>query len=149
MDDVKGVIAINWAALPEHYSDSFFEELLRSSPETFLVAESDGRLVGYAMSRVEFGLSLTKRFGVSRRGHIVSIAVLEDHRRRGLGTALIEETLKGMSQRGCSEAYLEVRISNNEAVQMYKKLNFVVSTQLQAYYKDMEDAYQMVASLNA
>jgi len=146
-DDIKDVIAINWATLPEHYSDSFFEEVLRSSPETFFVAEKEGRLVGYSMSRVEFGLSLTRRFGISRRGHIISIAVLKEHRLRGLGRAMMEETLKSMIRKGCSEVYLEVRISNNDAIQMYKSLNFVVSSRLQGYYKDMEDAYQMVVSL--
>ena len=52
-NDIPKVISVNWATLPEHYSDSFFEEILRDSPETFLVAELGGEAVGYIMCRIE------------------------------------------------------------------------------------------------
>ena len=37
--DIAEVISINFKTLPEHYSNSFFMELLLDSPETFIVAE--------------------------------------------------------------------------------------------------------------
>ena len=148
VDDLPAAISINWAALPEHYSDSFFEERLHESPETFLVAEDDtGIIVGYIMCRIEYGFSHAKRYGLARKGHIVSVAVLEGHRRMGLGRALVEESLTGMKDRGCSEAYLEVRVSNDSAIDLYKKLNFQVAATHQGYYRDGESAYLMSRTL--
>lgn len=146
-EDLPHVISINWASLPEHYSDSFFEDLLKESPETFIVAEKNGKLVGYIMCRIEYGFSNIKKFSLTRKGHIVSLAVLEGHRRKGLGRALVEEALKGMKGRGCAEAYLEVRISNQPAIRLYESLGFKVTSRMEWYYRDGEAAYMMVYSI--
>ena len=74
-DDVPAVIEINGETLPEHYSDYFYYEILAEFPEAFLVAEMDGGIVGYVMARIEYGFSHLKRLGLSRKGHIVSVAV--------------------------------------------------------------------------
>lgn len=142
--DISDVIAINWAALPEHYSDSFFEERLEESPETFLVAEDDlGKIQGYIMCRIEYGFSNMRRYGLARKGHIVSVAVLEAHRGQGLGGGLCEEAISGMKQRGCSEVYLEVRVSNAPAIGLYEKLGFKTVATHRGYYRDGEDAHLM------
>ncbi len=147
-EDLPTVISINWSALPEHYSDSFFEERLHESPETFLTAEDEtGSIIGYIMCRIEYGFSNTKRYGLARKGHIVSVAVLEGNRRAGVGKALVEESLKGMHERGCREAYLEVRISNGPAIDLYQKLGFQTITTHQGYYRDGEGAYLMSKAL--
>lgn len=148
VEDLPSIISINWAALPEHYSDSFFEERLRESPETFLVAEDEkGTIIGYIMCRIEYGFSHIKRYGLARKGHVVSVAVLEAHRGMGIGRALMEEALKGMKERGCSETYLEVRVSNESAVTLYKNLAFQIVTTHHGYYRDGEDAYLMSRAL--
>jgi ribosomal-protein-alanine N-acetyltransferase len=142
--DISSVIAINWASLPEHYSDSFFDERLEESPETFLVAEDEpGKIQAYIMCRIEYGFSNVRRYGLARKGHIVSVAVLEDHRNAGLGTALCEEAISGMKERGCSEVYLEVRVSNEAAVKLYTKIGFKTVSTHRGYYRDGEDAYLM------
>jgi len=148
LEDLPSVISINWAALPEHYSDSFFEERLRESPETFLVAEDEkGSIIGYIMCRIEYGFSHLKRYGLARKGHVVSVAVLEAHRGNGVGKGLMEESLQGMKDRGCSETYLEVRISNDSAVLLYKNLGFTTITTHHGYYRDGEDAFLMSKAL--
>jgi ribosomal-protein-alanine N-acetyltransferase len=142
--DIADVISINWAALPEHYSDSFFEERLQESPETFLVAEDEqSKIRAYIMCRIEYGFSNLRRYGLARKGHIVSVAVLQEYRGAGLGTALCEEAISGMKLRGCSEVYLEVRVSNNPAVRLYSKLGFKTVATHRGYYRDGEDAYLM------
>ena len=148
VEDLPSIISINWAALPEHYSDSFFEERLRESPETFLVTEDEGgSIIGYIMCRIEYGFSHLKKYGLARKGHVVSVAVLESHRGQGIGKALMEEALKGMKERGCSETYLEVRVSNDSAITMYRILGFQTVTTHHGYYRDGEDAYLMSKAL--
>jgi ribosomal-protein-alanine N-acetyltransferase len=61
--DLTAVIDINMSALPEHYSDYFFESILRELPEAFIVAELDNRIVGYIMCKIEFGFSNFRKLG--------------------------------------------------------------------------------------
>ncbi len=143
MEDLKKVISINLITLPEHYSYYFFEDLLKTSPESFIVAEKDGKIVGYIMCRIEYGFSNFKRFSLSRKGHIVSLAVLEDHRGNGLGKSLISSATEALKQKGCNEVYLEVRVTNDEAVSIYKKLGFKITSVVSGYYRDNEKANLM------
>ncbi len=136
-------MSINAKTLPEHYSDYFYHEILAEFPETFLVAELAGRVVGYIMCRVEYGFAHLRRLALARKGHVVSVAVLEEHRGRGVGTGLIQLAHEELRKRAASESYLEVRVSNQEAVELYQKLGYKVTGKLEAYYKDGEPAYVM------
>ena len=145
--DLISVMEINLKTLPEHYSDYFYESLLAELPEAFIVAEIDGKHVGYIMCKTEFGFSNFKKLGFVKKGHVVSIAVVEEHRRKGIGNALVEESVNGVNLRKCDEFYLEVRCSNTDAVRLYEKMGFDIRQQLNAYYRDGEDAYLMAIEL--
>lgn len=145
--DLLHVMEINMVALSEHYSE-YFEELLREFPEAFIVAEINGIIVGYIMCKVEYGFSNFKRLGFVKKGHVVSIAVLKEHRGKGLGTALMQEAINAMIARGCDEAYLEVRVSNEPAISVYENLKFIIKSRLRGYYRDGEDAYLMALDLH-
>ncbi len=141
--DIIPVMEINLKTLPEHYSDYFYESLLAELPEAFLVAEIEKKLVGYIMCKIEYGFSNFKKLGFVKKGHVVSIAVLPDYRKKGIGRALVEESIAGVKLKKSDELYLEVRCSNNEAIKLYEKLGFVIKQRLKAYYRDGEDAYLM------
>lgn len=141
--DIISVIEINLRTLPEHYSDYFYESLLEELPEGFIVAEIAGKIIGYIMCKMEYGFSNFKKLGFVKKGHVVSIAVMDEHRCKGFGTAIVNEAINGVKIRQCSELYLEVRCSNNDAVRLYEKLGFSIIQRLKAYYRDGEDAYVM------
>ena len=141
--DLPFVININMITLPEHYSDYFFESLLRELPEAFIVAEVDEKVVGYIMCKIEFGFSNFRKLGFVKKGHVVSVAVLDQHRGKGIGKALMLEGINGVVSRKSDEIYLEVRISNTQAIRMYQKLGFQIKSRLRSYYRDGEDAYLM------
>jgi ribosomal-protein-alanine N-acetyltransferase len=134
---------INLRCLPENYSRFFYLDILHRFPKTFLVAIKNGVVSGYIMCRVERGFSELRRFGISKKGHIVSVAVLPEHQRKGIGEALVEKALEGMYFYGVGESYLEVRIGNKPAIDLYDKLGFKVIRRIVGYYRDGEDAYVM------
>ena len=143
LSDIIPVMEINLRTLPEHYSDYFYESLLEELPEAFIVAEISGQIVGYIMCKIEHGFSNFKKLGFVKKGHVVSVAVIDEHRRKGFGSVLVDEAVKGVKIVRCSELYLEVRCSNNDDVRLYEKLGFFIIQRLKAYYRDGEDAYVM------
>ena len=147
LGDIIPVIEINLKTLPEHYSDYFYESLLEELPEAFIVAEISGKIVGYIMCKMEHGFSNFKKLGFVKKGHVVSVAVIDEHRGKGFGSVLVNEAIKGVKIRQCSELYLEVRCSNNDAVRLYEKLGFSIIQRLKAYYRDSEDAYVMAIEI--
>jgi len=147
--DLIPVMEINMKTLPEHYSDYFYESLLSEFPEAFLVAEIGGRTVGYIMCKTEYGFSNFKKLGFVKKGHIVSIAVLEEHRKKGIGKALVEEAMHGAKSKKCDELYLEVRSSNTSGVKLYENLDFIIKQRLKTYYRDGEDAFLMAIEFNS
>ncbi len=145
--DLERVIYINRTCLPENYIDQFFIDLYERFPETFIVAEVDGEIAGYIMCRIEVGLSNFGLGGFIKKGHIVSIAVLPQYRRRGIGYALVSKAMEGMRFYDVKQCFLEVRVSNLPAINLYKKLGFKISKIIRGYYSDGENAYLMTREL--
>jgi ribosomal-protein-alanine N-acetyltransferase len=146
-DDLQSVTQINRLCLPENYMDFFFMDLHHRFPETFIVAEEDGKIVGYIMCRIEVGLVSFGLGGLIRKGHVVSIAVLPQGRRKGVAQALMIAAMKGMRHYKAKLCYLEVRVTNEPGVALYKKLGFEASRTIHGYYSDGEDAYVMSKKL--
>ena len=143
LGDIIPVMEINLRTLPEHYSDYFYESLLEELPEAFVVAEISGKIIGYIMCKMEYGFSNFKKLGFVKKGHIVSVSVMEEYRGKRFGSTLVDEAAKGIKIRQCGELYLEVRCSNTAAVKLYEKLGFTIQQRLKTYYRDGEDAYLM------
>ncbi|PIU59057.1 ribosomal-protein-alanine N-acetyltransferase [Candidatus Bathyarchaeota archaeon CG07_land_8_20_14_0_80_47_9] len=145
--DLESVTRINRECLPENYTDFFFVDLYRRFPETFVVAEEDGKVVGYMMCRIEVGLSNLGFSGLIKKGHVVSVAVMLSYRRKHIGEALVNKAMENMLVYNAKQCYLEVRATNTPAVNLYKKLGFQVTRTIKGYYADGEDAYVMTKKL--
>lgn len=146
-NDLERITYINRTCLPENYSDYFFVDLHRRFPETFIVAEENGEVVGYIMCRIETGLSSSIFRGLIKKGHIVSVAVMQEYRRKGIGEALVAKAMENMRLYKAKHCFLEVRVANTAAVDLYKKLGFEVSRTVRGYYADGEGAYVMETKL--
>ena len=145
--DLEQVMHINRVCLPENYTTFFFMNLYQRFPETFIVAEENGDVVGYTMCRIETGIPSFKLLGITRKGHVISIAVLPEHQREGIGYALMREAMEAMVNYKAKECYLEVRASNVPAVNLYRKMGFEVARTMRGYYADGEAAYVMARKL--
>jgi len=147
-DDLNRVMTINFECLPENYSSYFYRDLYRRFPKTFLVAEVDGDIQGYIMCRIERGLSKFHSFRPTRLCHVVSIAVREPYRRRGIASALLREAMRnGSAEYRATECFLEVRVSNEPAIRLYEKLGFSKVRRSPGYYMDGEDAWVMAVPI--
>ncbi len=142
-DDLQDVMHINRVCLPENYTDMFFVDLHQRFPDTFLVVEQDREIIGYIMCRIEVGLSNFGLGGLVRKGHVVSLAVMPHARRRGVASALLKAAMEGMCGYKARQIYLEVRVTNQAGVNLYKKLGLEVTRTIPGYYSDGEDAYVM------
>jgi ribosomal-protein-alanine N-acetyltransferase len=141
--DLDAVMNINRVCLPENYAPYFFLDTFNTLPEAFVVAECEGRVVGYIMCRLEHGFSDLRKLRFARKGHIVSVAVIPEYRNMGIACSLVQQALSAMSARSVDECYLEVRVNNYPAINLYRKLGFQVTRTIPRYYFDASDAYMM------
>jgi ribosomal protein S18 acetylase RimI-like enzyme len=98
---------------PRSAPDRMINGLLAARPESLLVAEIDGALVGAVIAGWD---------GV--RGWIYHLAVAPAHRRRGIATRLMrgaEATLRAV---GCPKINLQVRATNQSVVAFYRALGY-------------------------
>ena len=104
-----------------------------------LVAEDDGGAVGYVLGRV-----------IVDEGEILSIAVVPERRRLGIGRRLLDAMMTMLVARGAHAAWLEVRMSNDAARAMYESAGFAAAGVRPDYYRRPdEDALVLRCELAA
>ena len=135
LDDLDAILPIEQATFAMPWSrKSFEQELTRNVAARYLVAELDGRVIGYAGAWI-----------ILEESHITNIAIAEDERGHGYGKLLTQGLLQYLSNLGASYATLEVRRSNQRAQNLYTSLNFQPVGWRKKYYEDnQEDALLMV-----
>ena len=86
---------------------------------------------------------------VSDELHVLSVATLPEFRRRGLGRALLGHAIDFARARGGRTVLLEVRPSNQAALDLYRAFGFETSRIRPRYYADnQEDAIEMTLLLS-
>lgn len=128
------VLAIERECFSSPWSENTFRtELNRPEVSEWFVAIVDDQVVGYS------GL-----LQVGTEGHITNLAVERAQRRHGIGRMLLERLIEAARQRGIEALTLEVRESNEAAIQLYEKFGFRVLGRRKRYYpEDDEDALIM------
>jgi [ribosomal protein S18]-alanine N-acetyltransferase len=105
------------------------------NPETcfWLMALTDKKVAGYM-----------GYWRIEKEAHITNLAVAKNYRRLGLGTFLAHEILVHCKNQGCQRATLEVRASNQAAIDLYAKFGFEpVAIRPKYYQREKEDALIM------
>lgn len=101
------------------------QKKLERDPELFLVAESNGRLIGTVIGGFD-----------GRRGFVYHLAVDQTHRGQGIGGRLMDELESRLRAKGCIRCYLFVTPDNPEAARYYEKRGWVLMDNL-PYAKDL------------
>ena len=78
---------------------------------------------------------------------IGNIAVAENYRGGGIGTALVQKLCEKAKAKGAEKVFLEVRVSNAAAMRLYLKCGFIGAYARTRYYPDGEDCLVMVKNL--
>jgi ribosomal-protein-alanine acetyltransferase len=132
--DLAAVARIEIASFADPWTPgALLGELRADALRLPLVAELDGRVVGYLMA-----------WRVADQLHILNIAADRAVRRAGVGTAMLREAARRALADGLAEATLEVRRSNTGAQAFYHRHGFIQVGVREGYYADNgEDAIIM------
>lgn len=84
---------------------------------------------------------------MGRVGKVVSLGVDPGCRRRGVAKRLMALGEKEMRKRGAASMHLEVGITNEAAVELYKTLGFQIVRRIPEYYSWGEDAFTMTKKI--
>ncbi len=131
-EDAEAVAAIEKASFSDPWPLEAFYGELQNSIAFYFVARLNGTVTAY------IGAWL-----VLDEVHITTLAVLEDYRRRGIASRLVEKLIEVTRPRGGRFLTLEVRPSNRAALKFYEKYGFTVSGRRKRYYIN-EDALIMI-----
>jgi ribosomal protein S18 acetylase RimI-like enzyme len=82
-------------------------------PDLFLVVADDGKVVGTIMAGYD-----------GHRGWLYAVAVADSHRRRGIGTALVQEAEARLGALGCGKINLQIRSTNAGVKAFYDRLGY-------------------------
>ena len=122
----------------EAYSRDTFEYLLTASESiSYRIVTQNNGMAGFVIGLVE----------PDHTGHITTIGVAPEHRRRNLASRLLEKTEDGFRQRNVRIVRLEVRSANVAAQSLYLSMGYVVTQRLPRYYSNGGDGMLMVKPL--
>ena len=131
--DLTQVEAIEKANFSIPWSLESFRESMELEHTIYLVAEEDGNIMGYC------GM-----YRVFNEGEIVNVAVAEAYRRKQVASKLLEQLFIHGNELQVDNFFLEVRESNEAAIQLYKKLGFIEAGIRKNFYeKPRENAIFM------
>ena len=128
--------------LSEPYSIFTYRYFVRNWPQLCLLARLDGETVACIVSKAEMEHSPLTGESVYR-GYIAMLAVNNNYRRYGIGTALVCRSIERMREIGCDEVMLETEVTNKVALGLYEKLGFARDERLFKYYLNGVDAFRL------
>ena len=129
--DLEEVWEIAKEALEEIYTMDFLLYLWQINPDGFLVAEKNGKIVGFILSAKQSKDEL----------RILMLAVKKEYRGQGIGSMLLKELLLKFPE--VRRIYLEVKVENKKAIKFYKKHGFKIKEKIKDFYTDGSSAYLM------
>ena len=141
-EDLEQIVMIEQQAFRHPWTNRFFSEELDCdialNEVVLLRRHRTERLIGaYICSRL-----------VAGEMQILKIAIRPEYRHQGMGTWLLQQTVHKAQLKEVEAIFLETRISNKAALNLYHQQGFKIIDQRPGYYTDnREDALVMVKTL--
>ena len=130
LEDLPSVMRIENTCFSDAWSEQSFRDDLGNENYCYLAATVEDQLVGYC--------GYLKAIDTA---DIVNVAVDPDFQRKGIGGLMLEALMDHGIRNGVSVFFLEVRMTNETAVRLYRKAGFEQIGVRKKYYTDpVEDA---------
>jgi ribosomal protein S18 acetylase RimI-like enzyme len=110
--NIKGLAVSEW---PRFLEKKEVYSCLNNSSNVLLVAEDDGKISGYLMSRIHIS---------TRNAIIENVHVDEQYRRRGVGSSLVGECLKKLKEKGIVKLFGYVKKDDEATIKFLRSLGF-------------------------
>ncbi|MGB0036723.1 MAG: N-acetyltransferase [Candidatus Acidiferrales bacterium] len=114
------------------YSKRELRNYLRFPGAECVVAEEAEKIVGFILTA-----------HAAERAHIITIDVVEEYRRRGVGTSLLAESEQRLAAQGVREVALETATDSESAIAFWQKHGYRTRGVWEGYYPGGRDAYAM------
>lgn len=116
--------------------EQFLYELNDNDLGNAYVYELDNKIIGYGMLWYLF-----------ENADITNLAIKKEYQNKGYGKELLKFLLIDALKNDCEFVHLEVRVNNDNAINLYKKFGFEIIRTRKAYYEDGSDAYDMIKGI--
>ena len=138
LDDIPRVLEVEVQVYSHPWTQGIFADCMGTGYESWVVLYGD-RYIGHGVLSVAAGES-----------HLLNLSICKDYQRQGLGRWLLHHLLDQARTRGAAETFLEVRVSNQAAFELYLEEGFSEVGYRPGYYpngREREDARVMACSL--
>jgi ribosomal protein S18 acetylase RimI-like enzyme len=143
------------------YPDSWFDDITSNKKFYSIAATYNDRIIGILVAEVklkkitdreDYQLLSNKHHEDTHITYILSIGVIEECRRLGIASLLLDSLIDYLkSETDCKAIYLHVLCTNTQAIHFYEKRNFRRRIFLPKYYTiqgQFQDGYCYVMYMN-
>jgi [ribosomal protein S18]-alanine N-acetyltransferase len=131
--DLGHVTALESEVFTQPWSHGVFATVVAKREAISLVCEDEGILLGYLVADMFVDV-----------WHIMNLCIRPDRRRERIAAGLIEAYFEITEREPHRGHTLEVRVSNEPAIQLYRSFGFIATGVRKGYYSDnREDALIM------
>lgn len=121
-DDLPQVLAIEQVTQLVPWSEGMFQDCLQADYHCWMAVQNE-QVLGFIITRMRAG-----------ECYVLNISVHSAAQRQGIGRSLLQQTLQVACMKRMTAASLEVRVSNDAAIQLYSRLGFKVGGRRKHYY---------------
>ncbi len=136
--DIPALLSIETVANPYPWTEGVFKSCFGSQYFNFGIFDNE-QLLGFYFGQF-----------IAIETQLFNICVRRDQQGKGLGSKLLAHFISQSEQRDATEAWLEVRSSNQSAIHLYTKTGFIEAGCRSNYYSSTsgkEDAIMMCLPL--
>ncbi len=138
-EDIKDILVIENELYHKPWKEKDYLYELNDNPFAFylkMIIKETNELVGFIGFWIKF-----------EQAEITKVSITKKYQGHKLSKLLMQDAEKRIVLAGCNNITLEVRVSNERAINLYKSCGFRIVTTRKKYYENGEDAYLMLKDL--